>query len=96
MRVNANLTPRRMSFGDRRFDLFAARWRGTALAKFLGVGYVHDARAFAKTRTTTRWREKSRALRQLVRREREQKVKEERRASRGSTMRFANKKIVAR
>ena len=95
MRVNANLTPRRMSFGDRRFDSFAARWRGTALAKFLGVGYVHDARALP-TRTTTRWREKSRALRQLVRREREQQVKEERRASRGSTMRFANKKIVAR
>jgi hypothetical protein len=87
-----------MSFRDRRFDSFAARWRGTALAKFLGVGYVHDGNARAEpTRTTTPWREKSLALRQLVRRNRERKVKEERRASNGSPIRFANKKkIVAR
>jgi hypothetical protein len=86
-----------MSFGDRRFDSFAARWRGTALAKFLGVGYVHHGNARAEpTRTTTHWREESLALRQLVRRDRERKVKEERRASNGSPMRFANKKIVAK
>ena len=85
-----------MSFGDRRFDSFAARWRGTALAKFLGVGYVHDARALP-TRTTTRWREEeSSASPTGETGTRKQKVKEERRASRGSTMRFANKKIVAR
>jgi hypothetical protein len=63
-----------MSFATRpRFDSYAARWRDTALAKFLGIGWGARARgdaAKAAAATRTRWREKSLALREAVRRAR--------------------------
>ena len=64
-----------MSFAAKpRFDSYAARWRGTALAKFLGIGWTGRARDAAKvaTSTRTRWREKSLALREAIRRARSQ------------------------
>ena len=57
------------------YDSYAARWRGTPVSHFNGIGYIHsNTLATKKPIVRTRWREKSAKLREQVRRDKQAKT----------------------
>lgn len=65
-----------MYFGAKRppFDSYAARWRGTAVDKFNGLGFVASTTSRRSGRLKTSWRRQSEQLRVFVRSRRRQRV----------------------